>query len=129
MIVSPELISAKSAPCARPLNNCDRKLGQLIMPVFQRSRSVKVYRRTRGSTQAARAACRPRRILASVLRVVAELATKRVGLLHQRRARHDFGHLPEIFLVLHVARLLAANDDHRSNELMVGGTPVHLADE
>src|SRR5947199_10548426 len=31
MIVSPELISASSAPSARPLNNWEIKLGQLIM--------------------------------------------------------------------------------------------------
>src|SRR6476620_6876552 len=31
MIVRPELISASSAPCASPLNNCERKLGQLII--------------------------------------------------------------------------------------------------
>jgi hypothetical protein len=31
MIVKPELISASSAPSARPLNNWEMKLGQLIM--------------------------------------------------------------------------------------------------
>ena len=33
MIVSPELISASSAPDASPLNNCETKLGQVIMRI------------------------------------------------------------------------------------------------
>src|SRR5215469_2025367 len=31
MIVRPELISANKAPNAKPLNNCDTKLGHVIM--------------------------------------------------------------------------------------------------
>jgi hypothetical protein len=30
-MVKPELISASRAPSAKPLNNCETKLGQLIM--------------------------------------------------------------------------------------------------
>ena len=34
MIVSPELMSASSAPSARPLKSCETKFDQLIRPVI-----------------------------------------------------------------------------------------------
>src|ERR1700761_4485186 len=60
--------------------------------------------------------------------VVAEVAAERVRLLHQRATRHDFQDLPIVLTVLHVFRRLAANDDDRTDQLMVLGTEMHLAD-
>src|SRR6185369_6863973 len=96
MMVRPDAMSASSAPSARPLNSCEKKLAQL-------------------STYAL------------VLRVVAELAAERIGLLHERRAGHDLGHLPEVLLVAHLLRRLAAHDDHRAHQLVVLLAEVHLA--
>src|SRR5262249_22867737 len=47
--------------------------------------------------------------------VVAEIAAERVRLLHQRLARRNLEYLPVVLFVLHVARLLAADDDDRAD--------------
>src|SRR4029077_3322936 len=60
--------------------------------------------------------------------VVAEIAAERVGLLHQRGARHDFENLPEVLLALHLLGRLTLDDDHRPYELVVFLAEVHLAD-
>src|SRR5689334_909445 len=98
MIVSPEAMSARSAPSARPLKSCETKLGQVI---------------TGGG------------VLRSC--VVAELAAELVRLLHERRPRHDFGHLPEVLFVPHLLGRLAAYDDHGPHELVVLLAEVDLA--
>src|SRR5690348_138164 len=110
MIVRPELMSARSAPSARPLKSCETKLGQVTMKNsgaagFRLRRRVRVAR----------------------LGVVAELAAERVRLLHERGARDDLEDGPEVFLVLHLGRLLALHDDHRADELVVLLAEVHLA--
>src|ERR1051325_9413678 len=99
MMVRPDAMSASSAPSARPLNSCEPKLAQVITPKPSSPRR-------RG----------PR---FSLLRVFPQLAAERVGLLHERRAGHDLGHLPEVLLVAHGLRRLAAHDDHRAHQLVV----------
>src|SRR5947209_8029596 len=99
MIVRPELISANNAPSTSPLNICAVRLTQLIT---DRPRLRRVP-------------------AAQVSGVVPELAAERIGRLHQWLSWQDFGHVPEVLLVLHVARLLAANDDDRPDQLVVGG--------
>src|SRR5262245_8127818 len=105
MIVRPDAISASRAPSTNPLNSCDTKLGQLT---------------TRNLTQAV---CLP----SAGSMVVAQFATERVGLLHQRLAGHDFDNLPEIFLILHGARALAAHNDDWSDQLMILLAEMHVA--
>ena len=61
--------------------------------------------------------------------VIAKLAAEGVRLLHQRFARHNFEHLPEVLGVLHVLRRLAADDDDRADQLMVLGAKTHVADK
>src|ERR1043165_1471641 len=107
MIVSPELMSASSAPCASPLKSCERKLDQVSMAGHKATRQ-----------QAQSPAAAPMRC-SCASGVGAEVAAERVGLLHQPRARHDLDHFPVVFLVLHVLGRLAADDDHRADELMV----------
>src|SRR5581483_8247926 len=63
------------------------------------------------------------------LGVVAKVAAERVGLLHQRSAWNDLNDFPEVFLVLHVLGLLAADDDDRTDALMVFRPVVHVADK
>src|SRR5215831_12267735 len=104
MIVSPELMRASSAPSTRPLNICETRLAQFT---------------TAGSRG---------RYLWRASRVAAEIAAEGVGLLHQPLARNDFDDVVEIFLVLHLGGLLAADDDHRSHELVIGAPEVHFAD-
>src|SRR5215469_17822507 len=98
MIVSPEAMSASSAPSARPLKSWETKLGQVITGAG---------------------------VLRSC--VVAELAAERIRLLHERAALHDLGHLPEVLLVPHLLGCLAAHDDHRADELVVLLAEVDLA--
>src|SRR4051812_26059065 len=100
MIVSPELISASNAPCASPLNSCDRKLGQVIMAV------------KKGTRQSARSPAAAPFRCGGGSGVRAEVAAERVRLLHQARARDDVHHFPVVFLVLHVLGRLASDDDH-----------------
>src|SRR5579872_3811508 len=117
MMVRPEAIKASKAPSAKPLNNCETKLAQVIMAASQPTK------RTRRQAAAHRGAAGPedgpRRRRDLLSGIGAEIATERVRLLHQSLARDDFEDLPVILLVLHVARLLAADDDHRPHQLMV----------
>src|SRR4026209_1413528 len=98
MMVSPEAMRASSAPSARPLKGWETNMGQVIAG-------------------------------GGVLRScgVAELAPERVRLLHERSARHHLGHLPEVLLVPHLLRRLAAHDDHRPHELVVLLAEIDLA--
>src|SRR5689334_3144951 len=107
MIVRPDAMSARSAPSARPLNSCELKLAQVI---------------TRETVVPAQAGT------TFLLRVVPQVAAECVGLLHERRAGNDLGHLPEVLLVAHRLRRLAAHDDHRAHHLVVFLADVHLAD-
>src|SRR6185503_9594510 len=106
MIVSPELMSASSAPSARPLKTCEKKLAQvnncgLLQSLFRRGRSG----------------------------VVAELAAERVRLLHHAGTRDDFDHVVVVLLALHVLLHLALDDDHGPDALVVLGAIVHVADQ
>src|SRR5579872_5125629 len=60
--------------------------------------------------------------------VIAEMAAKCVRLLHQRLARHHFKHFPVVLLAFHLARLLAADDDDRTDQLMIFRAEMHVAD-
>src|SRR3954454_4443914 len=101
MMVSPELIRANSAPSARPLNTCDRRLGQLIIggrsaPAAPNRTSppwktAKASRERRG---------RPRSYLRVRSGVIAELAAEGVRLLHQPLAGHDLDDVVEILVAL-----------------------------
>src|SRR5215472_12313399 len=113
MIVRPELISASSAPRARPLKNCDPNWDQEMDMKKSAPRTVQGPRR--------------RLLWRQMLSIVTQVAAKRIRLLHERRAGHDLEHVPEVFLVLHVGRLLALHDDHRTHELVVFLAEVHLA--
>src|SRR6185437_3223384 len=113
MMVRPELMSARSAPSARPLKSCETKFDQLIMASAPRAAEA-----ARGAGP--RCAC-------GRSGVVAQLAAELVRLLHERRARHDLLDVPVIVLVLHVGGLLALHDDHRAHELVVLLAEVHLA--
>src|SRR5579864_9035103 len=139
MIVSPELISASSAPSARPLNSCETKLGQVSMAWggigdaagwgsdgAPAALSTSLPAPDLHYVSGARSGTGQRRRPASG--IIAEVATERIGRLHQRGAWHDLGDLPEILLVAHLARLLAANDDDRPHQLVVRGAEVHIAD-
>src|SRR4051794_28335947 len=106
MIVRPELMSASSAPWARPLNSCERKFDQVSMAIN------KGARKSAGPRAAAPGG------LSYASGVRAEAAAEGVGLLHQPGARNDLDHLPVVFLVLHVLGRLALDDDHRSHELV-----------
>src|SRR6185295_1312107 len=114
MIVSPELMSASSAPWARPLNSCERKLDQVSMAGTTK----------RGSRRLAD--CRAWSLGSSGVR--AEVAAEGVGLLHQASARDDLDHFPEVLLVLHVLGRLAPDDHHGTDELVVCAAPLDLAD-
>src|SRR5437763_15526463 len=103
MMVSPELMSAKSTPSTSPLNICDARLTQLI------------------TTDLAEGG-----LARAISGIIAELAPKGVRRLHQRLAGHDLGNLPEVLLVLHVGGFLAANDNDGTHQLVVGGAPVDL---
>src|SRR5271167_2640736 len=70
---------------------------------------------------------RPRRSAPRGSRVGAELATESVRSLHQAFARYDLGHFPEILRVLHRAGRLAANDDDRPHQLVIGGAEIDVA--
>src|SRR5215469_4484073 len=106
MIVRPDAMSASKAPSARPLNSWETKLPQVIMKC--------------GREPAAAGRGRPRRFLRLPgLGVVAEVAAERVGLLHERRAGDDLGDFPEVLLVAHLLRRLAAHDHHRTHQLVV----------
>src|SRR5690242_13874785 len=104
MIVRPDAISAKRAPSTNPLKSCDTKFAQLTTRDL--AHAPRLSRRRSG--------------------VFAQVATKRVGFLHERLARHDLENLPVIFLILHVARLLAAHDDDRPHQLVVFLAEVHV---
>src|SRR6478672_6953619 len=67
---------------------------------------------------------RRRRLVRSA--IGAEIAAERIRLLHQRLARDDFENLPEVFLVLHRLRILAADDDDRTDALVVFGAIMHV---
>src|SRR5678810_319287 len=105
MIVSPELMSASSAPSARPLKSCEKKLAQVntgdLSQLFSQDLSG----------------------------VLAELAAELVGLLHQAGARDDLHNVVEILLALHLLLHLALDDDHRPDELVIFGAVVRVADQ
>src|SRR3569833_1834211 len=105
MIVSPELMSASSAPSARPLKTCEKKLAQ----VNNAGTSQSLSQRQSG--------------------VVAKLAAEGIRLLHQRVGRDDLDDDEEIFLALHVLLHLALHDDHRADALVVFGAVMHVADQ
>src|SRR6185312_5310724 len=105
MIVSPELMSASSAPSARPLKTCEKKLAQVNN------------------------AGTPQSLSQDRSGVVAELAAERVRLLHQAGARDDLDDVVVVLLALHVLLHLALHDDHRADALVVFGTIVHVADQ
>src|SRR6185312_9841242 len=129
MMVSPELISASKAPSANPLKTCETKFGQLIMKCDHRAwistiscnpaYGRKKWRRGLPDAAAPWLLCR--------LGVVAEVAAKRVRLLHQALAGNDFNHVVIVFLVLHVLLQLALDDDDRANALVVFLAVVHVA--
>src|SRR3954468_8916328 len=102
MMVSPELISASSAPSTRPLKSCETKLGQVIM---------KTSRCGRHAAPAAAGA--------DASGAGAQLAVERVGFLHQRKPGVDLHHIVEVFLVLQLLGRLALDDDDRTHQLMV----------
>src|SRR6185436_7128125 len=103
MIVSPELISASSAPCASPLNSCERKLGQLIIAGIHPSKRAGVGPRANAHVKP-RTAKAPSAVSSRLLQslgIRTEVAAERVGCLHQRRPRDDLDDLVEVFSVLH----------------------------
>src|SRR5215469_8847342 len=152
MMVSPELMSASSAPSARPLNSCETKFDQVTVlfivgiqtrgdashpPLQGKGRSSERSEDERGGVaepppphpgslsradpppaeegeaagSASQAQCsRCRRVPRFVLSIASQVAAERVGLLHQRLARHHLGDLPVVLLVLHVFRRLAFDD-------------------
>src|SRR5262245_57215527 len=120
MMVSPDAIRASNAPSTSPLKHCDMKLAQLII-----GQAIPAER-PRG--WAAGGENRPRPHVARRSGVIAEVAAERVGLLHQRLAWHDLEDLPVVFLVLHVARLLAADDHDGANQLMIFLAEMHVTD-
>src|SRR5690348_13286289 len=105
MMVSPELMSASSAPSARPLKTCEKKLAQV-----NNARDSQSFSQSQSG-------------------VVAELAAERVRLLHQAGARDDFHDVVVILLALHVLLHLALHDDQRADALVLFGTIVHGADQ
>src|SRR5215471_18091032 len=62
------------------------------------------------------------------LSIVPGVATEGIGLLHERFARHDFENFPVVFLVLHIGRLLAADYNDRTDQLVIGAAEMHVAD-
>src|SRR4029079_3312044 len=105
MMVSPELMSARSAPSAKPLKSCEKKLAQV-----NNGRLSQLFSQRRSG-------------------VLAELAAEGVGLLHQVLARDDLDDVVEILLVLHVLLHLALDDDHWPHELVILGAIVRIADQ
>src|SRR5690349_16777482 len=105
MIVSPELMSASSAPSARPLKTCEKKLAQVNNADFPNP-----FRRRRSG-------------------VVAQFAAEGVGLLHQAGAGNHFDDVVVVFLALHVLLHLALDDEHRADALVILGAIVHVADQ
>src|SRR4051812_45819261 len=105
MIVRPELMSARSAPSTNPLNICETRLAQV--------NTTSLANPTHGD-----------QIRGAGSGVVAEPAAERVGLLHQGLAGHDLDDVVEVLLVLHVCRLLAADDDDRPHQLVIVGAEI-----
>src|SRR6185437_9078591 len=131
MIVSPELISARSAPCASPLNSCERKLGQLIIAGSHPSEWFEAGAGRRREREAAGGKLPPAvssRSPPDALGIRTQIATERVWTLHQRRARDDLDDVVEVFLVLHVFRRFAPDDDHRPYELVVFLAEIDFTD-
>src|SRR4051794_11517054 len=125
MMVRPELISASRAPSASPLKSCETRLGQLIMRQSLLWRAmVRVQKRV---TPQDRSAVRGVTGVSEVSAVVAEMAAEGVRLLNQAFPRDDLDDVVPVFLVLHVLLLLALDDDHRPDALMVLGTVMHFA--
>src|SRR5215472_1722062 len=132
MIVSPDEIKANKAPRTSPLKHCDMKLAQLITRPSAPSPDAfapglaSAFRLARvchcGSALSGPPDNMPLR-----LGILAKIAAKGMGLLHQRLAGHDFQHFPEVFRFFHVARLLAADDDDRTDQLVIGGPEMHIA--
>src|SRR5437660_4804325 len=110
-MVRPELMSASSAPSARPLKSCETKLPQVIM---MRTQPRAAQRRPRSPPPDV------------VLGIVAELTSECIGLLHERRSGDDLHDRPEVFLVLHLGLFLALHDDHGTHELVVLLAEVHF---
>src|SRR5262245_61890062 len=100
MMVRPDAISASNAPSSRPLKHCDMKLAQLIIGRTIRSngqcRAAGIEIARAPSPALPRAQGRDREGVRSGSGVAAEIAAEGVGLLHQRRARHDLEHLPVV---------------------------------
>src|SRR5690348_8508376 len=89
-----------------------------------RTRARRTARPASRTAHAARDAKRP-----AASDIGPELATKRIRRLHQRQPRDDLGDFPEVLVVLHRLRRLAADDDDRPDQLMIGGAPIDLADD
>src|SRR5262245_37204086 len=122
MIVSPEAISASSAPSTSPLKHCETKLAQLITswPMkIRSSRWLALDTATHSSGPCQRASgCRDGRHFACVQQggargsgVAAELAAESIRLLHQRFAWHNLDNFPEVLFVLHVLRRFSMDND------------------
>src|SRR6185503_17384120 len=158
MMVRPELMSARRTPSTSPLNICETRLTQLITdeprpsgcacrrpgargrmppraPSLRTDLQPKTLPASRSIPKPASAVVdgfcglRNRDAAPAGSGVVAGLAAERVGLLHHLVARHDVGDLPVVLLVLHRLGILALDDDDRTDELVVFGTEVHVADE
>src|SRR5215472_14569482 len=130
MMVRPELISASRAPSASPLNSWEMKFGQLIMKDVQNPGFTDRIARRRIKKDAAASLRLPAASRFSACSsVVAEIAAKRVGFLHQAFAGDDLDDVVIVLLVLHVLFHLALHDDDRTDALMIFLAVVHVADK
>src|SRR5215472_2341035 len=131
MIVSPDEIKANKAPRTSPLKHCDMKLAQLITrpsapsPDAVASGLASAFRLARLCHCAL--PCPGPLSIPLRLGILAKIAAKGIGLLHQRLAGQDFQHFPEVFRVFHVTRLLAADDDDRTDQLVIGRPEMYIA--
>src|SRR5579864_5964250 len=122
MIVSPELMSASSAPSASPLKSCETKFGQLIMTSIH-------GRRPSDTNKAVGSVLCPRHSVTTNSGVVAEMAAEGIRFLHQAFAGHDFDDVVIIFLVFHVLFHLAPDDDDGADALVIFRAVVDVTDE
>src|SRR5262249_48851717 len=129
MMVSPELISASSAPSASPLNSCETRLGQLIMKGARGPDCQSGVVRTRKSTPQEVDHSLRRHELVCTSSIFAEAAAECVWLLHQALAGHDLDDVVIILLILHILFHLAFDDDDRTDALVILLAIVHIADE
>src|SRR6516225_8685608 len=94
MMVRPDEMRASRAPNTTPLKHCDRKLAQFIIS--------RITPQNGGGATPQEARSPAARQIRSASGVFAEVAPEGIRLLHQRRAGHDFEHLPVVLLILHV---------------------------